>query len=1663
MTENKNDIPRGPEGNDDDIRLDKADADAPLTAGSDPAAPADGEPGQEDAAPEEKKKRKKHLIRPKWLRIVLKTLMWLIVVVLLIPVLLYIPPVQTFVKNVAADYVYKSTGMKIGIDRFRLGFPVNVTLDGVTVLEQSGDTMVRASHVIADVEPLPLLNLDVRIKRLQLQDGYYRMVSPDSSMILTVAARLLDVNDRSSANIADSEINLDKAEITDGDLRLYMNVWKQKPSPQDTTSTPFLINANDIRLHNFRFAMSMLPTIDTMYMDAADVTLRKGVVNLRTNKINAELMKVAGGSFTYIAPTPEYVAAHPVPVDTTAAPSAPMTIIADSIALDGFDVLYATKGATPLPGFDAAYIQLSEVGVGLRNFFNEAQTVKIPVTRLAAKERSGLTVTRAHGNVDIDSTGLAISGLEVATPYSTLRATAGLPFALMELKPDAPLNATVAGSVGIPDVEAFMPALKTYTSALSTRNPLKINLEADGTLSRADISTLEAAIDGTFSLEASGYADNALDFNKMEAEVDFNMALRNPSLVHRLLGKTDYRIPAFTLDGTAGADRRTFTADFRLRTPEGDVAGKGGVSLTSEGYRAKVDVSNLNVAAIMPSLGLGHVTASLSASGRGFNPTVATANSDIDLDLSSIEYNKKRIDNVKAVATLHNGAYTLRAFADNNVARFNIDGEGTLAPDLYTFDIRADIGELNLYELGMTPNQNAGSALVTLKGSASPERWLYDADLVVDSIAWTIENQFYHARAPITFNLDAQAQSVAAHVGANMTSLDFTSPTGLKNIVDRFMVVTDTVMAQVERRNLDVKVMQRELPPFRIDVAASGRGLLGQFLHASGMSVDTIGGMVANDSLLRADIGMLGLNTGSMYLDTMTLALKERGALLDYRLHLGNRKGNLDELHQVDMNGYVGSNRLLASLSQKNLKGETGYRLGVTAAMLDSSVNLHFTPLKATIAYMPWTINLDNHVEYKFNGRIDANLEARSNESAIALKTSDSDNGYDLVHLKLDNIHVQDFLRMSVLAPPIEATVNSDITAGYNGHGFEGKGTLDIKGFTYEKTRVGDFDFRFKAGLENDGSTTVGLAMQVDERDAAKAYAHLVPDSVTKELRPEKLGVLLTKFPLSIANPFLGEDIMSLSGGLSGDMRMSGSFSEPLLNGKLTMDSVGVYIPMMGTNLRFDNEPLTVSDNVVTFNDYDIWAVNANPITINGSVNARKFSDVMFDIAMAGSNVQLVGTKGYATSDISGKLFVDMNASAKGPMKHFTVNANLNVLPSTDVTYTIPATSAQMGITDAEDVVKFVSFADTTSLVKQDTVPAAMAMRIIAGLNVTQGAEVTVLLSDNGTDKVQLNPYGTLNYFQNFMGDMRLNGQLNLGTGFVVYSVPVIGQRRITFNPDSYVLWNGNVMNPVLNIHGSDMMKANVLENGNSRLVNFNVMLNVTNNLSSPKVLFDMSTDEDMSIQNQLAGMTEDQRSNTAINMLVTGQYNGPGAKTQTGPMTNQLYGFLTSQLNSWAAKTIKGVDLSFGVNQYDKAVDGENSTAMSYSYQLSKSLFNNRFKINVGGNYSTDASADENFSENLISDISFEYILKQTTNMTVYTRLFRHTGYESILEGEITETGVGLVMKRRMANLKHIFRFYRRRRKPEPTDSTVKADPAAVRKDSVENVEKEEVKTELK
>ena len=1563
--------------------------------------------------------------------------MWFILsiifIVILIPFLLYVPPIQTWVKNIACNSVEKTTGMKIGIDRFRLKWPVDIALDGLTIVEATGDTMVYAKEVIADVKLAPLFKLDVDIEDLKLEEAGIRIMAPDSSMLLKLKANLIEIDDKSSVDIKTLTVDINQLLIKQADLSLDMDVWKKAAAPVDTTTAAPLnlkIMLKDAKIEDFNFGMAMLPTIDTLSLITKSVEIRNGVIDLGKNLITADYLGTSDGGVTYITPTPEYIKEHPMPVDTASVATPPIVIRGDTVEVADFKALYAVKDAKPLPGFDPSYLDFSDVNIQLDNFYNEASTVRLPIASIRANERSGLMVTEGNGLVAVDSTGLKLQDVYLRTPFTYLNASAEIPFSVMELDPYTLFNVDAFGEVGWPDVEAFMPDLKSITKKMPARSPLDFNMEAGGSLSDIELTELRVSIEDVLSLKAKGDAQNVFDLKKLRADVKFEGDVTGPKVIDNVLELKGLSLPKLKLTGEATARNETYTVDLDLKTTLGALIADGSVAMNSEQYRANLSVKDINVAGFVPDLGIGNVTGTITADGAGFNPTKPKATTDIHIAIASLIYKSQPLHDLAIDMTLADGVYKFDIDSPNDILRLNIAGEGTLAPDLYTTDLKAVIDKVDLLALDMSKENSTLSGTATLKGSASPDKWLYNVELCLKDFSFISGQNYYAIPNDVDIAFKSTVDQVYADIDARGTCLNFEAQSDLKKLLESFSYVSDTVKHQIAERNLNVEQLQRNLPHFKLNLEASGNGAMADVLAGMGWSSDTIYGHVSNDSLISANIGALQLSNAKMRLDTLTFNLKQREDLLDYKVHIGNRPNNpIGDFANVNVNGYVGENRLMLGFRQMNQKKETGYRLGLTAAFQDSTVTIHFTPLKAMIGYIPWTFNSENSIQINMkNFRIDADLQAQSPKSSILLRTEKGEGGNDELHLALDNIQVQDFLQMSVFAPPITAALDADLRVGYTEGWLYGTGNLGIHQFTYDRMNVGDFNLSLRAGMNDDGSTGARLGLKINGKTAISAKAMLVPDSL-KVPQVKTMELDLTQFPLNIANPFLGKDVAQLSGALNGEFDLSGSLKAPKLNGFLACDSVGVFIPMMGSSVKFNEDSILVKDNVIDFNKFDIWGANKNPIEIDGTIDMSSLKSAVFDLKMNATNFQLINNDQRAHCELYGKLFMDLHANARGPLEHFNINAGLNLLKSTNVTYSIPQTTAQLTSHNTAGIVKFVNFNDTVLVMREDTVASPkISMRILAGLTLEPGMQVNVIYpgsTTTGSAKVEIQPSGQLSYFQNYLGDMRLNGQVYLGNGFASYSMPIVGEKKFVFNPESYVMFQGDLMNPSFNISATDDVRASVIENGNSRIVNFQVGVDITNNLQNPKIEFDLDTEDDMSIHNELMSMTPDARSMAALNMLITGQYSGAGVRTASSDLLQgTMYNILTSTINGWLANNVKGVDISLGVDQYGNSYDGETGSSTSYSYQVSKSLFNNRFKISVGGNYTTDAAADENFSENLISDISFEYLLKQTQNVTMYARLFRHSGYESILEGEITEMGGGFMLRRRLSNLKSLFKW---------------------------------------
>lgn len=1587
-------------------------------------------------------KKKRH----RGLRIVGWCILGLFLTVILAVALIYVPPIQRFVVGKVLDSVNSGSDMQIKVEDFRLGFPLNLSVEGVDI-SQYGDTMLHVGKLDAEAALLPLLAGKVVVDGIDISDVLYKQGTPDSLMYMRAVLAKASVS-HASVNLAKSDIDIDDIALSHGDIRMAIKNDTTPPTPPGD-ELPWRLKIGNISVDDIVFDMDMESSISSVFASLLNLKVAGGDIDLSRQKIQLALVDVDGIEGRVMTdPGFDAGAEAAAPADTF--PVRPWGIDISAVRLKHGDVLYALEGAVPQPGLDMDYLKVDSIIIEVDSLSMLGSSMRVPLRRLYGYERSGLSVD-AHGLFEMDSTMIAARDFEINTLASDIRLSA---LYGMEADPDqAPLNVNLAAEIAPIDLLLAMPEMGDLIKAMPQNRKMTLTADLNGTLADLRLQQLGSVMPGHWDIKARGHLTDITDFNNATGQVDLNGNLMNINFVKPMIAdpatRSQVELPPLKLLGNVDLRRGVIDGSLKALAAGGKVALDAHWNNRAVDYRVNLDADHFPVNAFLPGLGIGQVTTVADVKGHGLDVFSDKTSISGRLDVVDLQLRNHTIRNLVLSGELAKGSADVNLISRNPILDMELNAAGNLAGKSYDWTLSGDVRNVDLQALGLV--DSVSNVAINFGGSAAiaPKEKSIGAKLDINTLKF-IMGQTHVSGDMIALRFDSSDSLTQASLTNHDLNIDFVSPMSLDSIMASFDSVGATVVKSLNLRNVDVVGFHRSLPRFNLNMTAGTNNVLDNFLASSGTMFRHARINVSNDSIITFDAEVDTLDVGDTRFDKITLNAYQRDEYLRYKLYIDNQPGTFDEFAQVQANGYIAENKLSVFIRQKNIEGKTGYNLGAMVTLRDSTFTLKMVPYKPTIAYKPWTINSDNYIVYNFiNPHLSANLLMENNVSSLHLyTTSDSVAGSDikeeLIYLDIDNVKIQEWLALNPYMPPMKGDLSAKVRVGLHGNSITGDGTVTLADFTYNKKRVGTFDLGLDLSTSLSGTVHAKTSLAIDGHQAITASGNL---NDTTALHPFLLDFRVIHFPLAVANPFIS-DMGTLSGYLNGEMDVTGSLEAPRFDGFIAFDSAAMKIGMLGSAFNFSQERVPVDSNIVRFNDYEIYGVNKNPLTIDGVIDARRLTNIGIDVAMKANNMQIVNSSKNRRSDVYGKAFISLDATAKGTLNFLNVNANLSINSGTNVTYIMSDASAAIASRSNSDMVKFVNFADTLSVAKADTVAApAGVMFVTAMLTVQPGAIIGVDLAPTGTNRVQLAPSGTLSYSLSPLSDSRLTGRLSLNSGFVRYTPPFMSEKLFHFQDGSYISFNGNMLDPILHVSAVDQIQANVTQDGqNSRLIYFDVGLNVEGTLDRMDVKFDLSTDDDLTVQNELQSMSPEQRANQAINMLLYNTYTGPNTKGNANLSGNPLYSFLESQVNTWMANNVKGVDISFGIDQYKRTLDGNSSTTMNYSYKVSKSLFDDKVKIVVGGNYSTDTDPEENVSDNLINDISIEYYINKTG--TMYVRLFRHTGYESILEGEITQTGVGFVYKRKLRKFRYLFNFlypknWKHGEKKEPMKTVKVVDPA--------------------
>ena len=1515
----------------------------------------------------------------KWLGITVTTP---IALFLLLAILLYIPPVQNFAVHQVANYLSGNLGMDVRIDKVRLAFPLDLAVHHMTAVEK-GDTLLNADRLRLNVKLMPLFEGRADVDGFEL----YGLVIDTKSYISDTRIKGHAGQLTAAAHGVDWEkelVNLDHARLHDADIYVTLSDTAKKDTTESKAKWNIAVKKVDIERSKVHLQMPG----DSMriYANLGRAALRGGAFDTGRN----------------------YYAVK-------------------TLQLQDCDVNYDIPYIKPVAGIDPNHIAVKRLTLMLDTLsYNNEGVLRAGLRGLTLHEKCGLDVTRLSGSVYMDTTQLRLPALRLRTPASRIDADVAFDFKAFSAGKGGHCQAMVDASIGYDDIRTLAKGYvdKAYLRALPHK-PLAIKGTVSGNIDHLRLPSLTLNMPGVLQASANGYT-NYVTKDWRNGKFNFNLRTKSMAAVRQLMPaslKQSINVPdGLSLRGKAAFNGSRYDADIKAGIGRGSLAAKAKLDVKRETYNVVATAHQLPIASIVRGVPVGPFSGSLRASGSGWDVMSPRTSLTADAKVNALSYERYPLGGISVKANLRGGKAVAHFEADNPLLQGNGHIEALLGRHNYEVAVKASLPNLDLKKLGVTTDTLYFGTDIDIKATANKAFTAYALSGSIANNHFTTQRMSAMAK-DILFDLATSRDTTTANISAGDLRLRLGAKGDIPHLGTHLACFANELQKEAKTYNIDQERLKTYLPVMAFYLDAGRDNPLYNIARMKGYSFSSAYVNLNTDPHvgMTGDARMGALNVGALLLDTIDTHIFQDSTGVQMRGLVKNGKKNPNPL-EVRMRSYVMRSGAGIELSYYDSEGERGVDVGLQAALVDGGLNIHLYPENPVLAYRNFKVNKDNYIFLGKDNSIRADVDLLADDgTGLKIYGEPKDSVNDLT-VSVNQVNLGELSAVLPYMPKLSGMLSGDVhvTDDSQHKQLSAMASLTADNFKYEDMPLGnvgiDAVYLPKTGGEHHASAFISSN---GEEVLACNGTYFDRDGGTFEGDAQ-----LHDFPLQMLNGFMAGTDVALKGIAGGDLRVNGSLDKPVINGSLDLDSAHIYSDVYGFDLRTDERALDIKDSRIIFSDYRLFSTGKEPMVLNGTFDMSDFERMRMDFAMRAKNFELINTRKKAQSMLFGKVYANYVGTLKGTTDNLSLRGKLEVLDRTDVTYILK--DSPLSVDDRlHDLVQFTNFKDSTQRAQPEKAVDG-GMDITMGISISDAAIFHCNLSDDGQSYVKLEGGGDMTLRMTQQGDMRMTGLFTTNSGEMKYQLPVIPLKTFQIVQGSYVQFTGDVMNPTLNIAAKERTKAVVTEDDKQRSVAFDVGVKITKPLNDMGLEFTIEAPEDLNIQNQLASMSAEQRGKAAVTMMATGMYmtdetmmSGSGFKAN-----NALNAFLQSEIQNIAGSALKTIDINLGV---ESGTSQTGTSTTDYSFQFAKRFWGNRISVIIGGKVSTGADAT-NSAESFINNVSVEYRLDQ--GATRYVKAFYDRDTQDPLEGQLTKTGAGLVLRRKTDKLGELFIFRNKSKK---------------------------------
>ncbi len=1491
------------------------------------------------------------------------------VLLALVVVLLYVPPVQRWAVRQACAYARENTGWDVTIDKVRLSWVADLDLQGLQV--ESPDLALSAGHVVVDLDFSRIFQLELGVDAVDIKEADVDTRTLVATMEVKGGFDLFHL-DADNISMREQEAHVGKVLLEGADLDIAM----RDTTVVDTTETEseptlWVVGLDDVCISRGRVAFHMPGDSMSVRADIREARVSNGRLDLGKECYTVDSLRVAADTVFY---------------DMNFEPTA--------------------------QGLDVNHMCLQDIYVGADALRYCGGVMDVALGELKAREKCGLEICHTSARVHLDDDGVALTDLQLATQHSEAAGRVELPWKALEEGGGERLSARLWTRIATDDVAMAVPAVASYLPA----GPITLLAHAAGNVDTLQLDTLTLSVEPLLWADAHGEARRLLSTAHLTADLDWQLRTYDMRQAVQMadMGAT-LQVPQLTAHGDVHVQGQHYYLTAHAREGAGSLDAKARYFGDSESYSVQARTDGLNLHHFLYNDSIYRLDCELDLEGRGFDFQSRATRAQGYVRVDSLIYGKWNLGGLLASVNMERGMADVELTADNAIVQAQACVEAELGRDLVAAHFSLDLDKADLYALGVMDKPFAVGMRMTADASSDLDK-THQLEGSVRTLELMLRDTIVRPQdMDVALRLTPDTTRVWARAGD--LSLDFNSPQGLDILTARATALAEQLGRQVEVREFDQSLLRSLMPLASVKLSSGTDNPVSNIMkQATGMSFSSLILDVQSDDTtgLNGSGQLLAFNTGGLQLDTIWLQMnQDDDGTLGARLHVANNKKNKQVVFRSDVEASMAPSGLGLAVTFFDGNDRKGIDLGAQLDIEQEGMRLRLHPLTPVVAYRTFTLNEDNYIYLGNDQRLEANVDMLADDgTGLKLYTQDNAEALQDITLSVLNLNLGELTSVIPYMPSVRGLLGGDVHLVMDQQSMSVSVDAEVAELVYEEAALGNVGLNATYLPNADGTHFVDGVVSLEGNEIATV-------SGTYDAAGEgsvDMQAALQQLPLSIANGFVPDGMVALSGTADAELNVKGPLSSPVINGMLCTDSLVVHSDQYSLDLTFPDDTLTVENSVLNLNRVEAYSKGENPLVLDGTVDMTNLSDMALDLSLAAKNFELINAPKSRNALAYGKVYVDLMAKLTGKLSDMQLRGMLTVLGNTDVSYVL--TDSPLTVEDQlSDLVTFVDFTEEEEPVEiAANQPQNIDMRM--AISIEQAAQVHVLLSTDGANYINLEGGGDLTMTYTSLNSLQLQGRYTVVSGEMNYSLMVMSLRDCSIEQGSYVEFTGDIMNPRLSLTATENVKTTVYEDKVPRSVNFVVGVEISQTLMNMGITFTIDAPDDLTISNQLAGMTTEGRGKVAVTMLATGMYINDEGDTSGFSGTNALNSFLQTQISAISSKAFSTLDVNFGV---DNTTSSTGATQTDYNFSFAKRFWGNRISLIIGGKVSSGSEA-ENTGQSIVDNVSIEYRLDNSA--TRYVRVYYDRSTESLMEGEITEMGAGVVFRRKSTKLGELFIF---------------------------------------